>query len=430
MDDSQSPQTSLRGRAVLARVTSYLGLLLGLAGLFVALVIFGDLRPDFAALGYLVALAFVAFLPMPVRTVTRILEVPAIAPPPGGADDDVMAAFAEALGEACLVLDRRGAVAYRNQAAAGQYPNVQKGKVLTLVMRNPELVAAVDAALRTGTPHSFELHETLPSETWDRVTVAPIRSPGSDWLEADDRHLLVTFQSLTELKRVDAMRTDFIANASHELRTPLASLLGFIDTLLGPAARDAVAREKFLAIMRGQADRMSRLIDDLLSLSRIEMYQHVRPTGSVDLAGLLREVREGLQTQAKAAEIDVVMDLPEGPVMVTGDRNQLYEVFENLVDNAIKYGADGKTVDVSLSAVDRGGFRHLISVVDHGPGVEPEHVPRMTERFYRIEVETSRKKKGTGLGLAIVKHIVQRHRGQISIKSRPGEGLRVDVMLP
>jgi two-component system phosphate regulon sensor histidine kinase PhoR len=175
---------------------------------------------------------------------------------------------------------------------------------------------------------------------------------------------------------------------------------------------------------------MSRLIDDLLSLSRIEMYQHVRPTGSVDLAALLREVREGLQTQAKAAELDVVLDLPEGQVMVTGDRNQLYEVFENLVDNAIKYGADGKTVDVLLTPIDRGGYRHLVSVVDHGPGVEPEHVPRMTERFYRIEVETSRKKKGTGLGLAIVKHIVQRHRGQISIKSKPGQGLRVDVMLP
>jgi two-component system phosphate regulon sensor histidine kinase PhoR len=307
---------------------------------------------------------------------------------------------------------------------------VQNGKVLTLVMRNPELVAAVDAALRSGAPQSFELHETLPSETWDRVTVAPVRSPGSDWFEEDDRHLLVTFQSLTELKRVDAMRTDFIANASHELRTPLASLLGFIDTLLGPAARDTVAREKFLGIMRGQAERMSRLIDDLLSLSRIEMYQHVRPTGSVDLAALLREVREGLQTQAKAAELDVVLDLPEGQVMVTGDRNQLYEVFENLVDNAIKYGADGKTVDVLLTPIDRGGYRHLVSVVDHGPGVEPEHVPRMTERFYRIEVETSRKKKGTGLGLAIVKHIVQRHRGQISIKSKPGQGLRVDVMLP
>lgn len=429
MDDFQSYAT-LRSEDIRVRLLGFATLLAGMAGLFVALVIFGNLRPDLAVLGYLVVVAFVALLPLPIKTVTRLIEAPAPAHDPGDDNDKVMAAFTEALGEPGLVLDGRGAVAYRNQAATRQYPNVQPGKLLTLVMRNPDLVAAVDAALRTGTPQTFELHETLPSETWDRVTVAPIRHPENDWLEEEDRNLLVTFQSLTELKRVDAMRTDFIANASHELRTPLASLLGFIDTLLGPAARDAVAREKFLGIMRGQADRMSRLIDDLLSLSRIEMYQHVRPTGSVDLAGLLREVREGLQTQAKAAELDVVLDLPQGPVMVTGDRSQLYEVFENLVDNALKYGADGKTVEVSLSPINRGGFKHLISVVDHGPGVEPEHVPRMTERFYRIEVETSRKKKGTGLGLAIVKHIVQRHRGQMSIRSKPGEGLRVDVMLP
>ncbi|KQT44278.1 hypothetical protein ASG47_17125 [Devosia sp. Leaf420] len=430
MDDSQSAQTLYGAQPLLSRLVHYAGLLIGLAGLFVALVAFGNLRPDLAVLAYGFVIGFVAFLPLPVREVTRIVEAPAPVLEAPDNTDTVMAAFAEALGEACLVLDQRGAVAYRNRAALRQYPNVQPGKVLTLVMRNPELVSAVDATLRTGMPHSFELHETLPSETWDRVTVAPIRQPDSDWLSEGGRHLLVTFQSLTELKRVDAMRTDFIANASHELRTPLASLLGFIDTLLGPAARDAVAREKFLGIMRGQADRMSRLIDDLLSLSRIEMYQHVRPTGSVDLAALLREVREGLQTQAKAAELDVVLSLPEGAVMVTGDRNQLYEVFENLIDNAIKYGADGKTVDVSLVHIERGGFKHLVSVIDHGPGVEPEHVPRMTERFYRIDAETSRKKKGTGLGLAIVKHIVQRHRGNISIKSRPGEGLRVDVMLP
>jgi two-component system phosphate regulon sensor histidine kinase PhoR len=214
------------------------------------------------------------------------------------------------------------------------------------------------------------------------------------------------------------------------LRTPLASLMGFIDTLLGPAAKDAAAREKFLAIMRGQADRMSRLIDDLLSLSRIEMHQHVRPTGAVDLAALLREVREGLQTQARAAELEVVLKVPDHAVQVIGDRGQLYEVFENLIDNAIKYGATGKTVEVTLSEIDRSGLRHMVSVVDHGPGVEPEHVPRMTERFYRIDADTSRKKKGTGLGLAIVKHIIQRHRGQMSIKSAPGEGLRVDLLLP
>nr|WP_248307246.1 MULTISPECIES: ATP-binding protein [unclassified Devosia] len=226
------------------------------------------------------------------------------------------------------------------------------------------------------------------------------------------------------------MRSDFIANASHELRTPLASLLGFIDTLLGPAANDPAARERFLGIMRGQADRMSKLVDDLLSLSRIEMHQHIRPTGTIELAGLLREVRDGLQTQAEAAGLDIVLSLPEGPARTIGDRGQLYEVFENLIDNALKYGSGGKTVEVVLLPANKLGFAHMVSVVDHGPGVPPEHVPRLTERFYRIDAETSRKRKGTGLGLAIVKHIVSRHRGQLSIRSELGQGMRVDVLLP
>ncbi|UXN73874.1 ATP-binding protein [Devosia sp. A8/3-2] len=175
---------------------------------------------------------------------------------------------------------------------------------------------------------------------------------------------------------------------------------------------------------------MSKLIDDLLSLSRIEMHQHVRPTGSIDLAGLLREVREGLMTRAKAAELDIVLSLPAGTAMTTGDRSQLYEVFENLLDNAIKYGADGKTIEVTLAPAGRAGFQHMVTVVDHGPGVAPEYVPCLTERFYRMDADISRKKKGTGLGLAIVKHIVNRHRGQLVIRSKVGEGMRVDVLLP
>ncbi|MBD8065772.1 two-component sensor histidine kinase [Devosia sp. PTR5] len=355
-----------------------------------------------------------------------------LAPATPGGTGEPLSALVEALGDPALVLDRRGTVLHRNSAAARQYPSLMPGRVATLALRNPDFIAAVDAVMRLGEPRSFEWHEIIPSETWDRVVIAPLRHGDVDWLQDDNRQALVTVQSLTELKRVDALRSDFIANASHELRTPLASLLGFIDTLLGPAARDAAAREKFLGIMRGQAERMSRLIDDMLSLSRIEMHQHVRPTGSVDLPGLLREVREGLQAQANAAGLKVVLDLPGEPVTVTGDRSQLYGVFENLIENAIKYGSGGQTVEVSLVPVDRPGFKHLVSVVDHGAGVDAEHVPRMTERFYRIDAEASRKKKGTGLGLAIVKHTVQRHRGQLSIRSRvnPGEGLRVEVLLP
>ena len=416
-----------RPLTVLARrLPAKAALLAILAAVLLGLVFWGGLALPAAILAFLVLLAAIALLPGGEAVNTPIPASRNV----DATSDNSVTAFADALTDPCLVLDRRSVVIHANGAASRQYPNIIPGNPVTFSLRNPDLVQAIDAALRSGTARTFELHETLPSETWDKVVVAPLRHPETEWFQDDDRLLIVTFQSLTELKRVDAMRSDFIANASHELRTPLASLLGFIDTLLGPAAKDATAREKFLVIMRGQAERMSKLIDDLLSLSRIEMHQHVRPTGSIDLTGLLREVREGLQTQAKAANVEIVMTLPEGPATTMGDRSQLYEVFENLIDNAVKYGASGKTVEVDLSAAGRAGFQHLVSVTDHGPGVEPEHVPRLTERFYRIDADTSRKKKGTGLGLAIVKHIVHRHRGQMSIKSKPGEGMRVDVLLP
>jgi len=415
------PLTAARARIV-AHGTLLALVLVVLAGL----VLFGQLGFVPALVGLLAVVAGVFVFPVNAATATPTIQAPA---PPAAADGAVFA-FADALADPCLVLDRRSVVLHANAAAQRQFPSATNGNPLTFSLRNPELVGAIDLAMRNGVVRTIELHETVPSETWDKVVVSPLRRPGVDWFADEDRQLVVTFQSLTELKRVDALRSDFIANASHELRTPLASLRGFIDTLLGPAARDAAAREKFLGIMRGQAERMSKLIDDLLSLSRIEMHQHVRPTGTIDLAALLREVREGLMMQAKAADVEIRLSLFEGPSTTTGDRGQLYEVFENLLDNAVKYGAAGKFVEVSLAPAGRPGFEHQVTVIDHGPGVEPEHVPRLTERFYRIDAEASRKAKGTGLGLAIVKHIVNRHRGQLSFKSKPGEGMRVDVFLP
>lgn len=409
-----------------ARIIAHGSLLAGILGVFAGLVLFGEIGFAAALLGFLVIVAGVVVLPGSTITVTRTVETPTVL----AAGQDAVFAFADALADPCLVLDRRSIVRHANAAAHRQFPSLGNGNPITFSLRNPELVGAIDTAMRSGVVRTIELHETVPSETWDKVVISPLRRPGREWLSDEDRQLVVTFQSLTELKRVDALRSDFIANASHELRTPLASLLGFIDTLLGPAAKDAAAREKFLGIMRGQAERMSKLIDDLLSLSRIEMHQHVRPTGSIDLAALLREVREGLMMQAKAADVEIRLTLFEGPSTTTGDRSQLYEVFENLLDNAVKYGAAGKFVEVSLAPAGRPGFQHQVTVIDHGPGVEPEHVPRLTERFYRIDADASRKKKGTGLGLAIVKHIVNRHRGQLSFKSKPGEGMRVDVFLP
>jgi two-component system phosphate regulon sensor histidine kinase PhoR len=313
-------------------------------------------------------------------------------------------------------------VQHRNAAATKDFPGATIGTLLPLALRNPALLAAIETARRSGAAQSVDLHQTVPNETWHRTHIAPL--PGGEGL------LAVTLQNLTEQKRIEALRTDFIANASHELRTPLTSLVGFIDTLLGPAAGDAAARQRFLNIMRQQAARMSNLIDDLLSLSRIEMRQHLRPTGHVDLKGLLEEVANGLEAQAAEAKVTIAIEAPSGPAEVTGDREELYEVFENLIDNAVKYGAGGGRIEIALSAASgRPGYDYAVSVTDHGAGIAAEHVPRLTERFYRVDAESSRKKKGTGLGLAIVKHILNRHRGALGIKSRPGEGTRVEVLL-
>ncbi len=331
-------------------------------------------------------------------------------------------AFADALVEPCILLDARFVVVHVNLAAAQEFPATRPGDPIGMSLRHPSVLAMLEAVRRTSGPQTTELHRTTPAETWHRVTVAPLA--GMDGL------LVLTARSRTEEKRVEAMRSDFIAYASHELRTPLTSLIGFIDTLLGPAANDAAARERFLKIMRNQAARMSKLIDDLLSLSRIEMRQHVRPTGKLDLAGLLREVGEGLETHAADAGMVIEIIAPDEPATITGDREELYEVFENLIDNALKYGGEGGRVEVRLTRTERPGFDYAVEVVDHGPGIPAEHVPRLTERFSRVDEESSRKKKGTGLGLAIVKHIVQRHRGSLTIRSQPGEGTSVEILLP
>jgi two-component system phosphate regulon sensor histidine kinase PhoR len=243
--------------------------------------------------------------------------------------------------------------------------------------------------------------------------------------------LILTLRDLTEARRVERMRVDFVANASHELRTPLASLLGFVETLQGPARDDAQARIKFLAIMREQARRMSRLVDDLLSLSRIEQHLHVRPDTPVDLTGILRHIADTLTPMARENDVALQIDAPAS-VIVAGDRDELLRVAENLIENAIKYGAaesqdTRKSVEITVRKRDGQG---VFTVRDHGPGIAPEHLPRLTERFYRVDAGESRSKGGTGLGLAIVKHIVARHRGRLSVDSKLGQGAAFTVSLP
>jgi two-component system phosphate regulon sensor histidine kinase PhoR len=242
---------------------------------------------------------------------------------------------------------------------------------------------------------------------------------------------MLTFHDITAIKRSEQMRADFVANASHELRTPLSTLIGFIETLRGPARDDPAARDRFLAIMEEQAGRMSRLINDLLSLSRIELDEHTLPAGQVDLLAVVRAVVDTLEMQADAKNMKIVLQAPEALPPVTGDPDQLTQVFQNLVDNAIKYARAGTEVTVSATGPDGQRRGHVsVAVRDCGDGIARNHLPRLTERFYRVDPARSRALGGTGLGLAIAKHIVSRHRGRLSIDSEVGKGSVFTVTLP
>jgi two-component system phosphate regulon sensor histidine kinase PhoR len=243
--------------------------------------------------------------------------------------------------------------------------------------------------------------------------------------------LLITFRDLSEQDRLARMRADFVANASHELRTPLAYLKGSVETLLGPAKDDAAARATFLKTMGEQAERMSRLVDDLLSLSRVEMREYLPPSGEADLGAVVADVAQTLAPMAQQAGIAVSLSGWDEAAMVRGDHDELAQVFQNLVQNAIKYGRTGGKVDVRLTREPGTRLvRYRVDVIDDGPGIAPQHLPRLTERFYRVNVAASREKGGTGLGLAIVKHILNRHRGELLITSKLGQGSTFSVILP
>jgi two-component system phosphate regulon sensor histidine kinase PhoR len=236
-------------------------------------------------------------------------------------------------------------------------------------------------------------------------------------------------RDLTRQQQLERMRVDFVAHASHELRTPLASLLGFIETLQGPARNDDRVREKFLGLMQAQGERMRRLINDLLSLSRIEMNAHDRPSTLVDLAIIAKQVCEMMAGIARENDVAIETSLPH-EMPVQGDHDELVQVIQNLIENAVKYASSGRRIVVS-GLLRQGVLNGVeLSVQDFGPGIAPEHLPRLTERFYRVNVQESRSRGGTGLGLAIVKHILNRHRGRLTISSEISEGSTFTVKLP
>lgn len=330
-------------------------------------------------------------------------------------------ALIEALGAAVVLLDAQGLARAASPAMQALMPQLKLGQPLTLVMRDPDLIEAIEQVAREGGRQVIELIERVPVERTFRIHIAALA--GTGWRRA----VLLTFEDLSEQRVTERMRVDFVANASHELRTPLASLLGFVETLQGPARNDAGARDRFLTIMREQGLRMARLVDDLLSLSRIELRAHLAPETPVDLAGISREIVDSLTLLARERNVTLRLTTPPHPVKVPGDRDELLRLMENLVENAIKYGKrDG---EVAIDVVE-GATEVSVSVRDDGQGIAPEHLPRLTERFYRIDTAASRQTGGTGLGLAIVKHIVLRHRGRLSIESIWGEGATFRAVLP
>jgi two-component system, OmpR family, phosphate regulon sensor histidine kinase PhoR len=341
-----------------------------------------------------------------------------------------VSAVVSGMPDPAVLLDRAGRVIHLNAAAAQLAPALRKNELAQFALRSPEIVTALREAIATTETRRASYLDQGPVDRWMELVVTPVPMPTT--FGGTEKCMLLTFHDQTPLRRVEEMRADFVANASHELRTPLAALSGFIDTLQGPAKEDAKARERFLSIMHAQATRMARLIDDLLSLSRVELSAHVRPESSVDIVPIIRQVADGLEPLARERQVEIEIELPPTPVTIAGDREELLRLFENLIENALKYGASGGRVIVSLkeAANAEGAPEIRVMVRDFGPGIAPEHLPRLTERFYRVDVGDSRAQGGTGLGLSLVKHILNRHRGRLLIESVPRHGATFTACFP
>lgn len=312
-----------------------------------------------------------------------------------------------------------GSLIWANEGAGGLFGRGLEGLHYTAILRQPGPAAAIEAALSgQGRREARYRHSTPGGERLYRVSAA----------------VLVTFEDVSPLEEAVQMRQDFVANVSHELRSPLTAMLGFIETLRGPAREDPAARERFLSLMAQEAERMDRLIADLLALARVEAEERRAPGGRVELGALIGEVVDRLAAGLAKGGARLEFTPPDFPLDVAGDSDQLRQVFLNLIENALKYGArPGQPAEVRISLARRAsprGPEAVAEVADQGPGIEARHIPRLTERFYRVDDHRAREMGGTGLGLAIVKHILNRHRGRLKIESTPGEGSRFQAILP
>ena len=319
-----------------------------------------------------------------------------------------------------IIVDGQGIALIVNPAAKQAFRGLEIGIGFNQWFRDANVWATFSKVKADSKPVSVELIEKRPLERAFRVDIAP--------LDASISAILMVFSEHTEALRVDRMRADFIANASHELRTPLTAVTGFLETLQGPARNDVVNRDRFIVLMLEQTQRMARLIDDLLSLSRFETQSAPGKMQQVDLGLLAGTTVDALAGLAAQHDVKIENALKPNLLTVDGDPDQITQVLQNLIENAIKYGAAGGRIEIGAANPnprEKGFF-----VRDYGAGIPPEHIPRLTERFYRVDIEASRQQKGTGLGLAIVKHILTRHRARLVIESRQGEGSTFSILFP
>lgn len=344
-------------------------------------------------------------------------------------DTTLASTILNALPDPVVLLDGRRRVLAANRAADELLGTGQNGRDICLTLRHPDAQRAVKASVDEGQIQAeAEIVFDAPVRRIYQMQVITV--PKSEGLTV---RAVVALHEITALKRVEDMRADFVANVSHELRSPLSALTGFIETLQTSAKDDVQAQERFLAIMEGEASRMTRLIDDLLSLSRIEINEHIRPKAQVNIASIITGVTDSVQLKAAKKQMRIVVEIDDDLPDVIGDADELHEVFENLIENAVKYGAEGTTIEIAAQPIamlsETGGKGVEVAVRDHGEGIGAEHLPRLTERFYRIDKGRSRAVGGTGLGLAIVKHILNRHRGRLLVDSEIGKGSVFKVQL-
>ena len=343
-------------------------------------------------------------------------------------NDDIWHRILAAMPYAALVVALNDKVLAANAEAEALFGRNIGGAHFLSVLRAPLVLEAFERCQRTQERQTVRFTHTMSRKELSlSLTCGMVQIDGV-------AAALLSFEDLTQIEQAGQMRRDFVANVSHELRTPLTALLGFIETLRGPAREDSAARDRFLGIMAKEAERMNRLVSDLLSLSQVEAVARVRPNTKIHLNSFVPSVLRGLEPVAQASDVRFEMSLPDEEVSIEGDPDQFRQVLVNLIENAVKYGGQRATVTVRVIAIEHDaairGPAVGISVEDQGAGIDPVHISRLTERFYRVDGHRSREMGGTGLGLAIVKHIVQRHRGRLRIESEVGRGSVFSVVLP